>query len=498
MVATKSVTSKPPAAQRLALAAILLLINLGVWIVPSNVAKLVAKGEHVLLGRYSRGHFTAILIVAAVTLLVYHLLSVAGAARRRRAFRLVASLIVGVPLLIVTDMILHPWGSPLYELDGLAYHRPPNAPIPEVFVDKPEAHRSYPSTPRGFGELRFDIHPDKRGFRNPVDLDAADVVVLGDSFAEGSHVPDEAVWTNRLAAATGLTICNLGMSGYDPHHYLASLRRFGIALRPRAVICMLYEGNDFRAAEWIENPDEWTPNKGKLFKQYLRHSRIAGGLDTLLSDKLGRINSKASFRGEEIFSWIPMRIAGSEGEAYYAFDPKRLLYHFAGPEEFLAEKEWGLAKRNLDEIKRVCEAAGARLIVAYAPSAPHVVLPLVADMLPAAQVRAFAALKTRDIPDDPGLFMRTLIRNLNVMELLTRKYCDERGIPFISLTEPLRSRADYGVQVYYTYDQHWTPIGHEVVAAALREALTSAEFAWLHAPPADTAARLSGHEAPAI
>ena len=45
-----------------------------------------------------------------------------------------------------------------------------------------------------------------------------------------------------------------------------------------------------------------------------------------------------------------------------------------------------------------------------------------------------------------------------------RQWCERHGVPFCSITADLRQRASEGEQVYYTYDQHWTPDGHEIVA----------------------------------
>jgi hypothetical protein len=56
-----------------------------------------------------------------------------------------------------------------------------------------------------------------------------------------------------------------------------------------------------------------------------------------------------------------------------------------------------------------------------------------------------------------------------------QEYCRENGIAFINLTEPLREETRKGVQTYYTFDQHWTPHGHEVVARYLSETIVVSE-----------------------
>ena len=51
------------------------------------------------------------------------------------------------------------------------------------------------------------------------------------------------------------------------------------------------------------------------------------------------------------------------------------------------------------------------------------------------------------------------------------EWCRRQSIPFVSLTGPLREAVSNGKQVYLTYDQHWTPVGHEVVAQAVHRYL---------------------------
>jgi hypothetical protein len=44
----------------------------------------------------------------------------------------------------------------------------------------------------------------------------------------------------------------------------------------------------------------------------------------------------------------------------------------------------------------------------------------------------------------------------------------------VSATEPLRRAIAAGEQVYFTYDQHWTRLGHEVAARLVADELAHA------------------------
>ena len=43
----------------------------------------------------------------------------------------------------------------------------------------------------------------------------------------------------------------------------------------------------------------------------------------------------------------------------------------------------------------------------------------------------------------------------------------QQAIEFVSLTQPLRKGISSGEQAYFTFDQHWTPVGQEIVAEVL-------------------------------
>jgi hypothetical protein len=62
---------------------------------------------------------------------------------------------------------------------------------------------------------------------------------------------------------------------------------------------------------------------------------------------------------------------------------------------------------------------------------------------------------------------------LDNQESVVRDFCREQGLAFVSTTVPLRDAMQRGEQVYYSYDQHWTPQGNAVVASVLEQFLTA-------------------------
>ncbi|MGQ0815875.1 MAG: hypothetical protein ACT4O1_15700 [Gemmatimonadota bacterium] len=72
-----------------------------------------------------------------------------------------------------------------------------------------------------------------------------DVILIGDSFAHGACVDNNARISGHLARA-GLRVVNLGLSGAGPLMELATLREYGPRLRPRVVVWTFFEGNDLQ------------------------------------------------------------------------------------------------------------------------------------------------------------------------------------------------------------------------------------------------------------
>ena len=56
---------------------------------------------------------------------------------------------------------------------------------------------------------------------------------------------------------------------------------------------------------------------------------------------------------------------------------------------------------------------------------------------------------------------------LDHREEVIATWCNRESLRFISLTPALRTASTTGQQCYSTYDQHWSPVGHEVAAKSI-------------------------------
>lgn len=449
--------------------AIVVATNLALWLIPSDVVEQIARDRHTLLGRYSRAHFTWIVMIAMGSVVSFYIDWSRGRTYRRRWFQVVATLLVLTPCLAFFDFFLRSPQSAHFVRDSVVFHRPVNARFHIEFSDRPNAARTYADAPAGYGTVSCTGTTDRNGFRNQRVLDKYDVVVLGDSFAEGSKVSDEHAWPELLAARSGLTVYNLGMSSFDPSLYLASLQEYGLALQPRVVICLLYEGNDFRSAK--ADRKRRRPSLSRRFKRYVKQSPLLEAFDRCLVETFGPINSRGDVAGIEILDWMPLALPRGSNVKHYAFAPKQIRDLYIRREDFARDRHWLNSRKQLGEMRRLCVEAGCRFVVVFAPTKAHVVLPTVGSDLPADHVHAFMALRYKKELPEPELFLTNLLERIEAKESVVRDWCRRESIPFLSLTGTLRTEAEKGKQVYYTYDQHWTPEGHGSVARAVDEFL---------------------------
>jgi hypothetical protein len=94
----------------------------------------------------------------------------------------------------------------------------------------------------------FDVRYDSNGFRNSQELTSAPVVVIGDSFVEGTYVAEDELLTGIMARRLGHPVGNFGVIAYGPQQELAVLRRFALPKRPQTVVWVIFEGNDLKDA----------------------------------------------------------------------------------------------------------------------------------------------------------------------------------------------------------------------------------------------------------
>lgn len=475
--------------KRVILAMVLLVVSLLAWLPASPVIKLIIENEPVVLGRYSAGHFGSLLLL---TLLLWTAAGVIFFTRTKSLVETVFALLMvyvsaglsGFVLVIGSGLVNKPRfiEQPISGVDadtgivlaGTVRHWIPGQRHELLQVDRPEQLRSYPDAPAGYPAFPVVLTSDARGFRNRDQLDHYDTVAVGDSFVAGSHVSDEQVWVELLRQRTGNSIYNLGVSGTDPLVYLNNFVTVGRKLQPKTVLVMLYEGNDFRDAppvpKAVANPVSAAPvGDPTLSVAFLtKASPVTQGLRRLSNEVLAKIGATQAVPDyAETVGFMPVRVDTPVGRHAYSFEPKRLLYLGDSEQDFATSSDWRNVRDVLEQFVMLSKKDSFRLVLVYAPSTPHVVLPLATHNIPAGQLLNFARFKDKNLQLDADTYKQQVLARLDSQENVWMQWCRETGVECVSTTLALREAAAAGRQVYFSYDQHWTPDGNAVVADVL-------------------------------
>ncbi len=337
------------------------------------------------------------------------------------------------------------------------WRRPGNRPDPElVFVRK--GHRQerlrFAGADlhglKGAGPVaayRCDLVTDRDGFRNPVDLRRADVVVLGDSFVEGLQVGAEELVSARLAERLGAPVANLGRTGYGPQQELHVLRRFGVPLRPRACVWAFYEGNDLQDVAAYEAD---------------RDRAGRAGVESAARDWYARgfARNGLAYLAREWLRPEPTRPAGLQAGRFVEASGRAVpIYFSCGVHEGRAppatprgeSAELARFRSILAEARVLCDRAGIELVVAFVPT----------------KFRVYRDL-CRFAPGSPcpGWPVDDLPRAVEAAVASAGP-----GIGFVDLTPRLRAEAEAGALVYLADDTHWSAAGHRSAARALGDRL---------------------------
>jgi hypothetical protein len=289
---------------------------------------------------------------------------------------------------------------------------------------------------------KVEVRYDADGFRNARPITKADIAMVGDSYVESAMTSDAALATTLLSQITDQTVVNLGHAGYGPQQELIVLKRYALRLKPRAIIWMFFEGNDFADAERYE---AWAASQrppSAVWENLWFRSFLRNVLNVTLHPPRAcqPSTSIAQYRARH------ETIDGGVQTVYFA------------PTEVNKPTDAALSRvaRPIIEAARLCEEKGIHFVVAFIPEKFRVYHDLANVTLGTAEVRDWRI-------DDVSIRLQQVLR------------ASSAKFTYVDLTASLKEPARAGVRTYLSDDTHWTTAGHEVVAHALQEALRSAE-----------------------
>ena len=284
-------------------------------------------------------------------------------------------------------------------------------------------------------ELSYDDH----GFRNAETLSRADLAMIGDSYIEAVQTAWESTLPRLLAAATGWTVANLGISGYGPQQELAVLERYALPLDPKVIVWAFYEGNDL----------------ANLLEYEELRSRIGSDLPSapsLFDRSLSKNLLNTLYR--RLKSCEPSPKAQAHSGTFRGPDDRDVRLYFVDRSDSMSPWEQ-IALARFESILTLAQqkaaARGVRLILLFVPT----------------KLRVFREYVR--FPDD-SVYLRWTPNDLPArLEAMASKLSPP--IEFLDLTWAFRSATAQGELVYLANDSHWTPEGHRIAAAALADLL---------------------------
>ena len=401
-------------------------------------------------GRYNYVQFLMVIGFTLAALSAFALAITTPKSRRALGFRLAAIWFGGLMGLSLVELIArflpvrnqmdNPWyfaaGGGVSESEELPFERP--------------AHLRWQGLSRGDLALvsnsqdpyarMITFETDHEGFRNSTEIRQADVVVLGDSFAEAGNVPEAEAFSTLIGQKLGLKSRNLGRAGYSPPVELIVLKRFGLSCRPKIVVWQVAESNDLddsaRYQGWVDagRPRFFDANADRRSQRSKAWEQRS---PTYCLYKLLRRSEPSGWPYDGRF----IDHAGAEHPMRFMGLP---LLNFPAAKH----PGWPVLARALEEGSALCRSNQIRLVVVFIPEKYRVLGPYTRMLDPALTTPDHEAFEQK--PDSFAGLVESLCANLK--------------IPFVNATGELTERTKAGEIVYLPYDTHLSPRGHQIMA----------------------------------
>ncbi len=303
----------------------------------------------------------------------------------------------------------------------------------------------FTATARSVG-YAVDLRINQLGLRGPEVEGARSTggagrwLTVGDSFTLSVQVSEEETFQERLAVATGQEFWNAGVDGFSTWQALTRYQRLDAPLGADGVLLSFFLGNDL-------HDNERFPHVIKGAQHLKAGAPIPREpVPWLRKALLGHSYLYAQWR---VFSRQRALSAGRDPQREWWKD-ELMIFTTAGTKR-LDQLTRG-SEAPLRQLQQETRRRGDRLLVAIAPPA----FQIEDHRLTATMEMVGLDPATADV-DAPARAVTGLLQRLGIAR------CD--------LVAPLRAAADRGL--YFTYDGHWTPEGHAVVAEALAACMES-------------------------
>jgi hypothetical protein len=308
----------------------------------------------------------------------------------------------------------------------------------------------------------YTMEADEYGFVNPGPWAAEyDVVVTGDSFSQ-QFAP--VWWVDELAGQTGMSVLNLGISGWGPLSEAEAIRRYGLARNPRWIIMLYFEGNDlFNMRDYqahVGTETDWRTQE--LRKLPLRERLITPYVLRYWADELlGRNNPP---QGDECRYPILVNSNVNQFETVY-FDVHIAQLSWSR-DEIERSREWRSLSQTLLSLDQEVRAQGARFLLVFAPAKEHIYWGMMWDER---DLSRFLELTS------PPRSFEEFSQTVDAQAFLMEEFAEAHGIEFVNLVTPLWLAARNEGEIYNYADAHWNSRGNEIVAGVIADYIMAGE-----------------------
>ena len=327
----------------------------------------------------------------------------------------------------------------------------------------------------------IEFRTDGDGFRNSQDFEHADVIALGDSFTEAPQVQAEEAWPSVVSAITGLTVRNLGMSGYAPQQAMFALERFGLPLSPELVLFPVFEGNDLIDAEqykvYRESHLPWPVFWAKC------NSVTAARSSVWLRVHYSFLRATLFHLGDLIGPVLWGRRPWAGPARYTLFNPVRgeiagvpirmafydhYLHTSSLSKEYWSQRGgWGLTCDTILRVKELCDEANARLVIVIFPTKGGVYLPLLQGAYDPDKFDRYIIEMMGESPAEGHTWQGDFLSNHRDLSTIVQEFCVAHAIDCLDLWPAFHAAASQGELVYFPFDTHWNAQGHRLAAKAM-------------------------------
>lgn len=260
---------------------------------------------------------------------------------------------------------------------------------------------------------------DNLGFRNDSIPKNPEIVIIGDSFINGTSLSQEDIFSNQLIKSFGNTKSVYAMAPMDFDNFFEYLSK-GLIKKPKTIVFSIVERN----------------NPLQLQEEIVRNS-----LKQNIKDKFKSTNvSEYSDRFFRFYSleWLKSRVYQSKGKGILAKDNSQLLFHSDGNHKIKTDKEIDEIATVILSYKNKCKKHGIKFIF----------LPM---------------------PNKETVYYKSLLLNNQPDYLikLHEKLIKKEVLSFNTLA--IYNKATKGKIYYHTDDTHWNKEGVKLIAKSFSE-----------------------------